>query len=76
MVNTPPIIKRSVSFLGDFKQARGSSTEHILSLLEGYRDDLRGVYETGNRTLLHVSCEIMDFRVAKELVERYRFEVC
>lgn len=75
---TPPIVRRKlseISLIKDFNQAREHSRDEVVNLLSHFDGELISIRDSGQRSLLHIACEDMDFIVVKLLVEQYKLGI-
>lgn len=76
---TPPMVKKNFLeasvLLEEFKKAKGKSTEEILEILERHREVLKDARDEKGRSLLHLACKLMEYRIVRKLVEDYDFEI-
>lgn len=63
-----------LTLLREFKKASDCSVEKARSILQTYEGDVRDIHDASKKSLLHIACENMGFRVVKLLVDELNFE--
>lgn len=73
--NRHPNTVNQEQLLNDFREAKGCTVAEAKDILRAFQGNVKDIRDPSRKSLLHIACAVMDFRVVKLLVEEYGLEI-